>query len=98
VQCFHCQKSFQYKRDWVMNHFGYNAKSTQFVCPNIPLALKEKSVTCNNVVPPRMSAVELWGMGGPPVSARPACLSQSTQNNLAGASTPSIDVSASEPP
>jgi hypothetical protein len=58
-----------------MNHFGYNAKSTQVMCPNIPLALKEKFVTCNNIVPPRMSAVELWGTGGPPVSVGPARLS-----------------------
>jgi hypothetical protein len=81
-----------------MNHFGYNVKSTQVVCPNIPPALKEKFVTCNNVVPPRMSTVELWSTGGPPVSVGPTRSSQSTQNNLAGASTPPIDVPASEPP
>jgi hypothetical protein len=81
-----------------MNHFGYNAKSTQVVCPIILPVLKEKFVTCNNVVPPRMSTMELWGTGGPPVSAGPARSSQSTQNNLAGASTPPIDVPASEPP
>jgi hypothetical protein len=75
-----------------MNHFGYNTRSTQVVCPNIPPTLKDKFVTCNNVVPPRMSALELWGTGGPPVSVAPARLSQSTQNNLAGASTPPIDV------
>jgi hypothetical protein len=80
-----------------MNHFGYNTRSTQVVCPNIPLALNDKFVTCNNVVPPRMSALELWDIGGLPVSAAPAHLSQSTQNNLAGASTPPIDVPASEP-
>jgi hypothetical protein len=45
-----------------------------------------------------MSAVELWDMGGPPVSVAPARSSQSTQNNLVGASTPPIDVLASEPP
>jgi hypothetical protein len=77
-----------------MNYFGYNARSIQVVCPNIPLALKDKFVTCNNVVPSRMSALELWGTGGPPVSAAPARLSQSTQNNLADASTPPIDVPA----
>jgi hypothetical protein len=76
-----------------MNHFGYNTRSTQVVCPNILPALKDKFVTCNNVVPPRMSALELWGTGGPPVSTGPARL-----NNLAGASTPPIDVPASEPP
>jgi hypothetical protein len=81
-----------------MNHFGYNARSTQVVCPNIPPALKDKFITCNNVVSPRMSALELWGTGGPLVSAAPARLSQSTQNNLAGASTPPIDVPASELP
>jgi hypothetical protein len=81
-----------------MNHFGYNVKSTQVVCPNIPPALKEKFVTCNTVVSPRMFAVELWGMGGPPVSAGPARSSQSTQNNLAGASTPPINVPVLEPP
>jgi hypothetical protein len=98
VKCLYCQKEFQYKKDRVMNHFGYNARSTQVVCPNIPPALKDKFVTYNNVVPPRMSALELWGTGGPPVSVAPARLSQSTQNNLASASTPSIDVPASEPP
>jgi hypothetical protein len=98
VQCLYCQKSFQYKKDRVMNHFGYNAKSTQVRCPNIPLALKEKFVTCNNVVPPRMFALELWGTGGPLISAGLARSSQSTQNNLAGASTPPINVPASEPP
>jgi hypothetical protein len=81
-----------------MNHFGYNAKSSQVVCPNIPPALKDKFVTCNNIVPPRMSALELWGRGGPPESAGLARSSQSTQNNLANASTPPIDVPASEPP
>jgi hypothetical protein len=45
-----------------------------------------------------MSAVELWDTGDLPVSAGPARSSQSTQNNLAGASTPPIDVPASEPP
>ena len=98
MQCLYCQKSFQYKWDQVMNHFDYNAKSTQVVCPKIPLALKEKFMTYNNAVPPRMFAVELWGMEGPPISARPARLSQSTQNNLAGTSTPSINVPTSEPP
>jgi hypothetical protein len=82
----------------MMNHFDYNAKSTQVVCPNIPPVLKEKFVTCNNVVPPRMSALELWGTGGPPVSAGPTRSSQSTQNNLVGASMPPINVPASEPP
>jgi hypothetical protein len=81
-----------------MNHFGYNARSTQVVCPNIPPVLKDKFVTCTNVVPLRMFALELWGMGGPPISVAPAHSSQSTQNNLAGASTPPIDVPASEPP
>jgi hypothetical protein len=38
------------------------------------------------------------GSGGPPISAGPARSSQSTQNNLVGASTPPIDVPASEPP
>jgi hypothetical protein len=80
-----------------MNHFGYNAKSTQVVCPKIPPTLKEKFMTCNNVVPPRMSAVELRGTGGLPVSARPTRSSQSIQNNLAGASTLPIDVPALEP-
>jgi hypothetical protein len=37
-------------------------------------------------------------MGGPPVSAGLARSSQSTQNNLAGASTPPTDVPALEPP
>ena len=55
-------------------------------------------MTCNNVVSLRMFAVDLWDTGGPPISARPACLSQSTQNNLVGASTPPIDVPTSEPP
>jgi hypothetical protein len=45
-----------------------------------------------------MSALELWSRGGPPESAGPARSSQSTHNNLANASTPPIDVSASEPP
>ena len=81
-----------------MNHFGYNARSTQVMCPNIPLALKDKFITCNNVVSPRIFALELWATGGPPVSVGPAHLSQSTQNNLAGASTPPINVPASEPP
>ena len=38
-----------------------------------------------------MSALELW-------DTRPACSSQLAQNNLAGASTPPIDVPTSEPP
>jgi hypothetical protein len=63
VKCLYYQKEFQYKKDRVMNHFGYNARSTQIVCPNIPPALKDKFVTCNNVVPTRMSALELWGTG-----------------------------------
>jgi hypothetical protein len=58
-----------------MNHFDYNARSTQVMGPNIPPALKDKFVTYNNVVPLRMSTLKLWGAGGPPVSARPARLS-----------------------
>jgi hypothetical protein len=81
-----------------MNHFGYNARSTQVVCPNISPVLKDKFVTYNNVVPPRMSTLELWDTGVPPVSAGPVRSSQSTQNNLAGASIPPIDVPALEPP
>ena len=80
-----------------MNHFSYNERSTQVVCPNILPALKNKFVTCNNVVPPRMSPLELWDTRGPLISVGPACLSQSTQNNLAGASMPPIDVPTSEP-
>jgi hypothetical protein len=98
VKCLYFQKEFQYKKDRVMNHFGYNTRSTQFVCLNIPPALKDKFVTYNNVVSPRMSALELWGTGGPPISAGPARSSQSTQNNLAGASMPPINVPALEPP
>jgi hypothetical protein len=98
VQCLYCQKTFQYKRDQVINHFGYNAKSTLVVCPKIPPALKEKFISCGNVVLPRMSAMELWDMRGPPVSVGPARSSQSTQNNLAGASMPPINIPASEPP
>jgi hypothetical protein len=45
VKCLYCQKEFQYKKDRVMNHFGYNARSTQVVCPNILPALKDKFVT-----------------------------------------------------
>jgi hypothetical protein len=71
MQCLYCQKTFQYKRDRVMNHFGYNAKLILVVCPKIPPALKEKFITCNNVVPLRMSAVELWDMEGLPISDGP---------------------------
>ena len=53
-----------------MNHFGYNIRSTQVVCLNIPLALKDKFVTYKNIVPLRMSALELWDTGGLPISAR----------------------------
>ena len=67
------------------------------MCPNIPLALKDKFVTCINIVPLRMSALELWGTGGLPITPGPSCLSQSAQNNLVGASTPLIDVPALEP-
>jgi hypothetical protein len=67
-----------------MNHFGYNAKSTLIVCPKIPPTLKEKFISCGNIAPTRMSAMELWGTGGPLGSAGPARSSQSTQNNLAG--------------
>jgi hypothetical protein len=81
-----------------MNYFGYNARSIQVVCPNISPVLKDKFVTCNNVVPLRMSALELWDTRGPPVSVGLARSSQSTQNNLVGASTPPIDVPTSEPP
>ena len=81
-----------------MNHFGYNARSPQVMCPNIPQAMKDKFATCNNIVSLRMSALELWDTRGPPVSAGPTCLSQLAQNNLAGASTLPINVPASEPP
>jgi hypothetical protein len=66
VQCLYCQKTFQYKWDRVMNHFGYNAKSTLIVCPKIPPTLKEKFISCRNIVPARMSTVELWNTRGPP--------------------------------
>jgi hypothetical protein len=98
MQCLYCHKTFQYKRDWVMNHFGYKAKSTLIVCPKIPPALKEKFISCGNIESTRMSAIELWSTGGPPRSVGAACSSQSTQNNLASGSTPPIDVSASKSP
>jgi hypothetical protein len=81
-----------------MNHFGYNAKSTIVVFPKIPPVLKEKFISCESIVPPRMSTVELWDTGGPLVSVGPARLSQSTHNNLVGGFTPPIDVFASKPP
>ena len=68
------------------------------MCLKILPILKENFITYNNVVPPRMSAMELWGTRGPPISVGPAHLSQLTQNNLVGASTPPTDVLASEPP
>jgi hypothetical protein len=61
-----------------MNHFGYNAKPTLIVCPKIPLTLKEKFISCGNIVLVRMSVVELWGTGGPPRSIGAACSRQST--------------------
>ena len=67
--------------------------------PEYPLGIeKDKFATCNNIMPSRMSALELWGTRDPLVSARPACLSQLAQNNLVGASTPPMDVPTSEPP
>ena len=65
VQCLYCQKIFQYKRDQVFNYFGYNAKSTLIVCPKMPPVVKQKFISCGNIVPTRMSALELWGTRGP---------------------------------
>jgi hypothetical protein len=45
-----------------------------------------------------MSPLEIWGTGDLLGSTRTTCLSQSTQNNLAGGSTPNVDVSTLEPP
>jgi hypothetical protein len=61
-----------------MNHFGYNAKSTLIVCLKILPTLKEKFISCKNIVPLKVSAVELWGTGGRLVSTGPARSSQST--------------------
>jgi hypothetical protein len=80
-----------------MNHFGYNAKSTLNMCPKIPPVLKEKFISCGNIMPTRMSTVELWGTRGPFRGTMTTCSSQSTHNNLVGGSTPPINVSALEP-
>ena len=86
-----------YKKAWVMRHFGYNATTPEGVCPSIPQAMKNKFATCTYIVPPRMSFAELQGIGDPPVSATPACSSQSAQNNFAGASARPINVPTWEP-
>ena len=46
-----------------MNHFSYYAKMTLIMYPKISPTLKEKFIRCRNVVPTRLSAMELWGTG-----------------------------------
>jgi hypothetical protein len=59
----------------VFNHFGYNAKSTLIVCLKILPAMKEKFISCGNIVPARMFAMEVWSTKGPPGSTGIAYLS-----------------------
>jgi hypothetical protein len=82
----------------VINHFGYNTKSTLIIYPKIPPIVKKKFISCRNIIPARMSTTEVWDKGCLPGSAGIACSSQSAHNNLASDSMPNIDVSASEPP
>jgi hypothetical protein len=97
AQCKYCDKTFQYKSDRAFNYFGYNAKSTQTICPKMPTALKQKFISYGGIMPTRMSHTEMWGTGGPGGGMGAACSSQSGQNNLADGSTPDVHIPAFEP-
>jgi hypothetical protein len=97
VQCKYCDKTFQYKSDRAFNHFGYNAKSTQTICPKMPTALKQKFISCGGIMPTRMSHTEMWGTGGPKGDTGAAYSSQSGQNNLANGSTLDVHIPTFEP-
>jgi hypothetical protein len=59
MQCLYYQKTFQYKRDWVFNHFGYAAKLFLIMCSKIPLGVKLKFISFGEIMPMRMSPLEI---------------------------------------
>ena len=50
-----------YRIDQCLEHYGYKAKAQKSICTKMPMAMKQRFQNCGNVVPTRMSHVELYG-------------------------------------
>jgi hypothetical protein len=59
-----CKKLMSYWRDRCLEHYGYQVnpeKSLRAICTKMPVAIREWFEQCDNVVPGRMSHVEMYG-------------------------------------
>jgi hypothetical protein len=63
VECIFCKKLMSYRRDRCLEHYGYQAKSLRAICTKMSVAVRERFKDCGNVVPGRMSHVELYAQG-----------------------------------
>ena len=81
----------------VIGQFNHFAKSTQTICSKMPPVLKQKFISCGEIMPTRMLHMEMLGTGGPGGGPGVACSSQSGQNNLADGSMLNVHVPAFEP-
>jgi hypothetical protein len=64
VECVFCKKPMSYWRDRCLEHYGYQTnleKSLRAICAKMPVAVKDRFKHCDNVVPGRMSPVEMYG-------------------------------------
>jgi hypothetical protein len=53
-----------YRRDRCLEHYGYQTnpeKSLRAICAKMPVAARDRFKHCDNVVPRRMSHVEMYG-------------------------------------
>src|SRR5450759_1962818 len=64
AQCLFCNKTKIYRRDRCLEHYGYTPnpeKELRAICKRMPMAVRDRFKNCNNVVPGRMSHVEMYG-------------------------------------
>lgn len=61
VTCVFCNYSFAYKRKRCMSHFGYPSW-TKTSCSKVPTAVKARFLRCGNLIPPRMTEMEINGI------------------------------------
>jgi hypothetical protein len=64
VECVFCKKPMSYRRDRCLEHYGYQTnpeKLLRVICTKMPVAVRERFKHCDNVVPGRMTHVEMYG-------------------------------------
>jgi hypothetical protein len=72
----------------VLEHYGYQAKTQRVICTKMLAAVRRWFQNCGNVVPARMTLVELYGtLAASSRATQPVetpCLTQSTHTNGIG--------------